>query len=224
MSINVVIDISHYNDTVNFAKVKEANIVGVIHKATQGVSGIDPKYNDNRKAALKEGLLWGAYHFGTGCDGVEQAKHFLSVAAPDKETLLVLDFEQNPACPSMNLVKGHTFEQKPACPSMNLAEAEAFINHVKEATGRYPGFYSGDYIKQCLESTKDSLNTLSNCWFWLAHYGNTPTVPSPWPTWTMWQYTDGIHCSEPHDVYKGFSCDRDRFNGDLDGLYRLWKV
>ena len=35
--INVVVDLSHHNETVDFAKMKAAGIVGVIHKATQGL-------------------------------------------------------------------------------------------------------------------------------------------------------------------------------------------
>lgn len=34
--IHVVIDLSHHNERVDFAKVKADGIVGVIHKATQG--------------------------------------------------------------------------------------------------------------------------------------------------------------------------------------------
>ena len=41
----------------------------------------------------------------------------------------------------------------------------------------------------------------------------------------MWQYTDGQHGSGPHQV-PGLggsgTCDRDKFNGNMDGLARLW--
>jgi hypothetical protein len=42
--LNVVIDISHYNRDVDFAAAKQAGILGVIHKATQGSGGVDPTY------------------------------------------------------------------------------------------------------------------------------------------------------------------------------------
>lgn len=204
MTINVVVDISHHNGNVDFAKAKASGIVGVMQKATQGQSGFDKTYDKNRKAARKEGLLWGAYHFATGSDGVKQADNFLSVATPDKDTLLVLDFEPNPTGPSMN-----------------LTEAHAFVTHVQQATGKYPGFYSGHYIKQLLGSKQDAL--LAKCWFWLAQYGKTPVVPANWPTWTMWQYTDGNLGPLPHDVPGIGDCDRDKFNGDLVQLDKLWK-
>jgi lysozyme len=204
MSINVVVDISHHNDSIDFAKAKASGIVGVIQKATQGQSGVDKTYAANRKAALREGLLWGAYHFATGSDGIKQAENFLTIAEPDDNTLLVLDFEPNPTGPSMD-----------------LSEAHAFVTHVQQETGRYPGFYSGHYIKQLLVGRVDPV--LQNCRFWLAQYGNTPVVPPTWPFWTMWQYTDGNAGPEPHSVPGIGDCDRDKFNGTLAQLENLWK-
>jgi lysozyme len=201
--LNVVIDISHHNGNVNLNKAKEDGIVGVIQKATQGQSGSDPTYNTNRTKAENAGLLWGAYHFATGSDGVKQAENFLSVVGDNKDVLLVLDFEPNPTGPSMT-----------------LEEARAFVTHINEETGRFPGFYSGHFIKQLLGSNTDPI--LSQCWFWLAQYGPTPVVPPNWETWTMWQYTDGAIGPQPHQVSGVGRCDRDKFNGNLTQLKKLW--
>jgi lysozyme len=201
--INVVIDISHHNGNVNLEKAKADGIVGVIQKATQGQSNTDPTYARNRDRARAAGLLWGAYHFATGSDGLKQAVHFLSVVGDDPEALLVLDFEPNPTGPSMD-----------------LEEARAFVTHVAAQTGRFPGFYSGHYIKQLLGSGSDPV--LAECWFWLAQYGPTPVVPKNWSTWTMWQYTDGAIGPTPHEVKGVGLCDRDKFNGNLTQLRKLW--
>jgi lysozyme len=202
--VNVVVDISHHNGTLNLKRAKEeGGIVGLISKATQGVTFTDPTYKGNRAKALGVGLLWGAYHFGTGSNGVHQAEHFLSVVQPDSKTLLVLDFESNPQGPDMT-----------------LEEARAFVTHVKEATGTFPGLYSGHYIKELLGTSKDPV--LANCWFWLAQYGPTAVVPVNWPTWTMWQYTDGAMGPEPHTVPGIGRCDRDKFNGSETQLRDLW--
>jgi GH25 family lysozyme M1 (1,4-beta-N-acetylmuramidase) len=128
--LNVVVDISHHNGNVNLAKAKEDGILGVIQKATQGQSFKDPTYYRNRQKAKDAGLLWGAYHFATGSDGLKQAQHFLDVVGNDPKTLLVLDFEPNPTGPSMD-----------------LEEARAFVTHINEERTRFPGFYSGHYIK-----------------------------------------------------------------------------
>jgi lysozyme len=74
---NAVVDLSHWNSDVNFKLVKEDGILGVVHKVTQGLKYVDPKYAKRRKVAENEGLLWGAYHFGVGENGKDQAEHFL---------------------------------------------------------------------------------------------------------------------------------------------------
>jgi len=39
--LTVVVDVSHHNGNANFAKANDAGI-GVIQKATQGQTGVDP--------------------------------------------------------------------------------------------------------------------------------------------------------------------------------------
>ena len=201
--INAVVDISHHNGNVNLVKAKADGILGVIQKATQGQSGKDPTFKTNRNKANDAGVMFGAYHFATGSDGLKQAQHFLDVVDSFDNTLLVLDFEPNPTGPDMT-----------------LEEARAFVLHVNEQTGRFPGMYSGHYIKQLLGSNKDDV--LAQCWFWLAQYGPTAVVPANWPTWTMWQYTDGAIGPEPHTVAGLGRCDRDKFNGNEAQLKKLW--
>lgn len=202
--LNVVVDISHHNGVnVNFQKAAGNGIIGVIQKSTQGQTGVDPTYKSNRAKAAKAGLLWAAYHFATGSDGLRQAEHFLSTVGDLTGTLLVLDFEANPTGPSMD-----------------LEEARAFVTHVREKSGRFPGLYGGHYLKGLLGTHSDSV--LAQCWFWLAQYGPTAVVPQNWKTWTMWQYTDGAFGPDPHTVNGIGRCDRDRFNGTEANLRKLW--
>lgn len=199
--LNVVVDLSHHNGSVDFIQAQGDGILGVIHKATQGTSFVDPLYKERVAPAKAAGLLWGAYHFGTGADGVEQADFFLQTVGPD--VLLVLDLEANGQGPSMS-----------------LEEARAFVTHIQSVTGRFPGLYAGSYLKGLLGTTNDPV--LGNCWFWLSQYGPTPVVPPAWPTWTMWQYTDGAAGPPPHEVAGIGRCDRDQFNGSADELAQLW--
>jgi len=143
---NVVIDLSHHSKKVDLQRAAADGIVGVIHKATQGSGFVDPTYGKNRKAAAAAGLLWGAYHFGTGADPVAQAKKFLQVASPEPQDLLVLDFEKNP----------------PNGPNMSLVQARTFITTVRDATGRMPALYGGFLLKQSLGGKTDPL--LASCW------------------------------------------------------------
>lgn len=201
--INVVVDLSHHNHVEDFNAAKADGIVGVIHKATQGFRYTDPKFKSRSEKAHDTGLLWGAYHFAVGGDGVAQADHFLSVVNPGENDLLVLDLENNPSGSSMT-----------------IDEAEEFVEHIHSSLGRWPGLYTGHYIKEKLGSNTDTI--LSNCWLWYAQYGERVKVPPAWSTWTMWQYTDGAVGPEPHVVDGIGNCDRDKFNGNLDALKRMW--
>jgi lysozyme len=195
--------LSHFNTVSSFETVKSAGIVGVIHKATQGTTMIDSHYHARKSSALAAGLWWGAYHFGTGGDGTAQAKYFLSVVEPGPNDLLVLDLEENPGGAGMT-----------------LAEAEDFVKYVEAETGRWPGLYGGSYVKELLGNNKET--ALAFCWFWLSEYGPTARVPAAWDTWTLWQYTNGVVGPPPHSVAGIGNCDRDMFNGDMDGLKKLW--
>jgi lysozyme len=201
--LNVVVDISHHNGNPDLQQAAAAGIVGVIHKATQGTGFTDNKYLTNRRKALDAGLLWGAYHFGTGSDGAAQADFFLATVNPGPDTLIVLDYEPN--------TDGAT---------MSLDDARAFVSEVNAKLGRFPGLYSGNLIKEQLGNNTDPI--LARCFFWLAQYGPNAVVPPNWPAWTLWQYTDGKAGPQPHTVPGIGSCDRDRFNGDIDTLKTLW--
>jgi lysozyme len=208
-SINVVIDISQHQEAVDFDNVKKDCIVGVIHKATEGFDFVDKKYAPRKEQALKSGLLWGAYHFGVGGNGSDQADFFLNTVQPDAQTLLVLDYESNRT--------GST---------MTLNQARKFVAHINEVTRRYPGLYSGHLIKEQLGGVTTPDPILSNCFLWIAQYnGPKPlNIPPTFRTWTFWQYTDGVHGPEPRRVTGIGQCDRNRFNGSPGQLKKLWGV
>ncbi len=201
--LNAVIDLSHHNPQPDFAAARQDGILGVIHKATQGVQFSDPQYSVRRQAAFGAGLLWGAYHFGVGGDGQAQAGRFLAVAKPGPADLLVLDLESNPAGPSMS-----------------VGDAEDFVQHIFNTTGRWPGLYSGSFIKENLPPGYSGV--LASCWLWIAEYGTAAAIPPAWKQWALWQYTAGSAGPEPHSVQGIGPCDRDMFNGDADDLTGLW--
>ena len=202
--IDAVIDVSHFDGTPDWAKVRASSILGVIHKATQGKSYVDPTFASARTAVPAAGMLWGAYHFGTG-DGTggDQAKFFLDTVQPDAQTLLSIDFEPNPS--------GTT---------MSLQQMLDWIDVVQKATGRWPVVYGGkSLLFGAIGSTQQPV--LAQCPLWVAQYTSAPapsSIPSQvWKDWTFWQYTetgkvDGI------DV----NVDRERFNGTAEELAAKW--
>lgn len=206
---NAIVDISHFQKFPDFGRVASAGILGVFHKATQGVSFVDPNFSTNRAAINSAGLLFGAYHFGTGVDGGQQAQHFLATVNPQPGDLLVLDFETAPQ----------------GTPQMTADQARAFVVAVQAATGVFPGLYgSPSFLAANGGNTPDPV--FSNCWLWLAQYNaniQSPQPPGAWTAWTLWQYTDGQNGAEPVPVDGIGSCDRDTFNGTPDQLTAFWQ-
>jgi lysozyme len=205
--LNVIADLSHYNSPVDFTAAAQGGLLGVVHKATQGLLDVDPTYAERRPLAQAAGLLWGAYHFGVDADGAAQARRLLATVQNHNQVLLMLDFE----APATG-------------PGMSTAQAEAFAATILAFTGRYPGLYSTrDYLAQ---TGADRSPVLAHCWLWLADYNAVPEpgVPPAWRTWTMWQYTDGKQGNEPRTAPGIGPCDRDQFNGELPGLHALWGV
>ena len=198
--LDCIIDLSHHNIVTSCDSIRESGFVGIINKATQGTSFVDKTYHERRQAALDSGLLWGAYHFGEAGPVLSQVHHFLDTVRPTHTDLLVLDFE-------------------PCADTMTLEGAELFVDEVYLATHRWPGLYSGQSF--CTDTLAGSTQTpLARCWLWLARYSTEPPeVPPAWDVFTLWQYTD-------QGVVQGIEgpCDRNKFNGTMEGLLHLWGV
>jgi lysozyme len=208
---NTVIDI--YNGTHvaddGFHQLANAGIEAVIHKATQGLDFADASYDARRKRVGVVGLLWGAYHFASDDDPVQQADHFLLVANPGPNDLMVLDFEPN-----------HTQG------TMTRAQAEAFVDQIHQHMGRFPTVYAGLSFLTSAMSGHSANSPLKNCPLWIAvyptHSNYVPQVPAPWTAFKLWQYTDGNNGPQPHQVPGIGPCDRDKFNGDSTQLKNWW--
>jgi lysozyme len=196
--IDDIIDVSHWNEPVDFRKVAGAGIVAVIAKASQGAGYTDPAYASFRKQAAAQGLLWGSYHFGTGDDAAAQVEHYLGTASPGDGDLVCLDFEPDPHGASMT-----------------LGQARDFVGLFQQRTGRYPVLYGGYWLKQQLGHHADAL--LARCPLWLAQYAPAAVLPPGWKAYALWQFTDREQALP--GVRK---VDRDRFDGSDVALRRRW--
>lgn len=223
--LDAVIDISHNVRVSDFNLVRRSNILGVIHKATEGGDWIDPSYASRRRQAEAAGLLWGAYHFGTRqYPGEQQAASFLAAAQPGPRTLMALDIEPNEGNPRN---------------TMRLSQAEAFVLAIHRATGRLPIVYihpkyaNGQRYGRTgamLESPITSSSVVSRCDLWLADYREQPEVPSAWADrgWRLWQYvadereSDAAYGTASRAVRGLDICDRNLFAGDSAALSRFW--
>jgi lysozyme len=175
-----VLDISHWNTVSDWAAVKNAGVIGIIHKATEGTSYKDPNYDGARKAAQSVGLMWGAYHFANGSDPKKQADFFLGVADLDNNFLYALDWEDDPG--------GDT---------MTGGQARTFIEHLEKNIGeKRTVIYSGNTAKEALGSYKDTFFGARR--LWLAQYSTDPKPQVSWDDWWLWQYSDGQNGPQPH--------------------------
>jgi lysozyme len=201
----IVIDLSHHNAHVDFQRVRATGIVGVIHKATQGVGFIDSKYRVRKQAALAAGLLWGAYHFGTGEDVDEQVNHFLDVTQPDGSFVLVLDFEKNEPSPGN---------------SISSPQAKHFLAVTEQRAGQRPTIYTGSYMNSTVGGHPDP--DLARYRVWWARYTDVPHLHPTWQSYWLWQYTDGHHGPEQREVDGVGSCDCNTFVGTEAELRANW--
>jgi lysozyme len=225
--LDAVIDISHNVTVTDFAAVRRSGILAVIHKVSEGGDWFDPSYTPRRHQAENAGLLWGAYHFGTGqYSGTDQANAFLRAAQPSATTLMSLDVEVN--------------DRKPAN-SMRLNQAEAFVQTVYQATGRLPIVYThpkwanGEKMGRggrTLGGTITPQSILAKCDLWLADYREQPEVPYAWQGrgWKLWQYlanedtSTAAYGAQPRAISGVSHCDRNLFNGNTAQLYQFWRA
>src|SRR5262245_51486597 len=176
-----VLDISHHNDVTSWDSIRNAGIVGIIHKATEGTSYVDDQYVKRCAPAMRAGLTWGAYHFANGSSVQAQVNHFLSVVGVDDETLYALDWEDDP--------NGNT---------MSASQAKEFLQLIGEKIGMYRCVvYSGNTAKSKLGSKPDEF--FGKHRLWLAQYASSGiTVQASWDDCWIWQYSDGNVGPGPH--------------------------
>jgi GH25 family lysozyme M1 (1,4-beta-N-acetylmuramidase) len=204
-----VVDISHHNRVVDLHLTAAAGAWGVIHKSSQGRGMRDPDYAARRIQARAAGLLWGAYHFNDGSDVEAQVAWFIKCAAPDDETLMVLDFEDNKAS------------------NMTVQNAVKFLRLLEQRTGRKGAIYSGNRLKETIAE----LNAADRAYLcahrlWLCQYGPRAVLPHGFAHYWLWQYTgDGVG-QKPHTIAGIIAgnggLDLNLYDGDREQLAREW--
>jgi lysozyme len=200
--INSIIDLSHHHK-ISAKTAKESGVVAIIHKATEGVDFYDKEYPKAKVEAKAIGLLWGSYHFSNNKSPAEQVKNYLSYAKPEDDELICLDFEHN---------NGN---------EMSLEQAEKFVTLIKKELGRFPMLYGGAWLREQVKANTNAI--LAQCPLWYRRYASTPKeLPTQiWPTYTLWQYTDGKEGASPKSV-NGIACDRNFFQGTESELKAAW--
>lgn len=199
------IDVSHWQNTIDWTQVAASGVRFAFVKATDGRSYVDPMYEANRAGAAAAGVTIGAYHYArpdrSANDAIAEADHFVDVAAPAPGDLLpVLDLE---------VAGGLSTEEI-------TAWTLAWLNEVTLRTGVKPIVYTSPngWINRTADTT--AIADAGYTVLWVAHWNvATPTVPANnWQGygWTFWQYSNcgsvpGIQGCVDLDWFNGLTFD-----------------
>jgi GH25 family lysozyme M1 (1,4-beta-N-acetylmuramidase) len=177
------IDVSHWQGTIDWAKVKAAGKKFAFIKATESTDFLDDKWATNRSQAKAQGIKVGAYHFarpGTNTgDAVNEANWFVKHAKPvSGEMLPVLDLE---------VTGGLTDAQLEAW-------AKSFLDRVYSLTGVRGAVYTSPSFWSSNVGNSTKIAAAGYKVLWIAHWtsSTSPTLPANnWNGngWTFWQYT-----------------------------------
>jgi len=168
-----MIDVSHYQGTINWATVA-VSISSAWIKATQGASYTDPQYATNWSGAGTNGIYRGSYHFYVaGVDPVAQANHFYAIAASAGEIGWAVDVEEiNDTTPNND----------------TPANYKIFLDRMETLTGRKCVIYTrASYWNKYIGFQ----SWASDYPLWVAHwYAAVPTLPNGWSNWIYWQFSN----------------------------------
>jgi lysozyme len=191
------IDISKYQGTVDFQKVKAAGISYIFIRATEGNTYQDPNFESNFSSSRAAGLATGVYHFyETNDEPLSQLKNFKSIV-----TLRPGDLP-----PVIDIEKLHNQDK-----SNLVGNIKVFLNGLEFHYGVKPILYSGHNF------SNEYLTQFGDYPLWLAEYEvDKLNLPVGWSNWTFWQWSQSTDISGIEG-----KVDADRFNGDELGFRNL---
>ncbi len=201
------IDVSQFQNTIDWSKVAGAGVQFAFIRATEGTTIQDSNFVTNWNNAEQAGIPVGAYHFFTTASPVSsQITNFVNEMGlvKDKGALpVVLDVE-NPA------------QFKGIAPADAVKMIQQWLTGVENTLHVRPMLYmSSDFATKVLGDS----NALNSYRLWVADYttASTPIVDKPWGNnWTFWQHADsGQVPGITTDV------DLDYFNGTPSQLKNL---
>lgn len=168
------VDISYWNGSIDFDKVKASGIEFVIIKAGGSDKGfyIDPMFITNYNKAKAAGLFVGAYYFaGKNFRGIEagakDAERFIKILDGLKfEYPVFLDIE----------AQENRYKEQ-------ITDAAIAFCEEMEKAGYYVGIYASD-----ISGFKDKLihDRIKSYAHWVARYGKEPEVCK---NFEIWQYS-----------------------------------
>jgi lysozyme len=191
------VDISKYQGTVDFSKLKAAGVHYVFIRATEGITYQDADYKTNHAGAKAAGLRVGVYHFyETDDDPQAQLNNFKSLVSLSTGDL----------APVIDIEKLHQKDDKDLI--VNLIQ---FLDGLESHYKIKPIVYTGKKF------ANKYLSGFGDYPLWLAEYQvDQPMIPNGWKSWTFWQWSE----SGTMNGIEGL-VDMDRFNGNQNEFNKL---
>ncbi len=204
------LDISWCQGVIDWAVVPAEYAFAVV-KVSEGTAGQDPTRAANVAGAHATGRAVGMYHYlRPSQDALAQVQNlWRAVGDTLPDIRPALDLESAPDNMSANDLAEWFLRV--------TDETERYFG-VPPLVYTYPWFYRSR-IADAVRASGSIGQRLARCPLWMADYskserpadGDSPFVPLPWSTWTMWQ-TSGDKSSRVPGI--GGPVDHDVFNGD----------
>lgn len=201
------IDVSKYQGTINWTKVKDSGVTFGFIRVSDGRNTRDQKFAANWANARAAGVVRGPYQFFRPTqDAVAQAQLLIDALGQDYDAAdlpPVIDVE----------VDGGL------APATVRARVQRWIDHVEAQLGRKPIIYSGAYFWRDEVGGGDEFERHP---LWIAQYTSLcPRLPQPWERWAFWQHTDsgrvpGITGKVDTNRFDGTRADLDALIADSD--------
>ena len=169
------VDVSSYQQNVDFAKLYDQGIEFVFIKATEGSSHQDPSFAEKWQHVQESNLLSGAYHyFSYKSSGASQAQNFINAVGDLSGRLLpVVDLELTPE----EVIN-------PPDKTEVVLSLKAFLAVIEEEYNIKPILYSRQdyYEKYLAEDFSEYPRWVTNVFF--------PVFIEAGDNWVIWQYND----------------------------------
>lgn len=180
-SAKLGIDVSKWNEEIDWAAVKEAGIEFAIIRcgyrgASTGALVIDPRYQENIEGAIEAGIPVGVYFFTQARDeieAVEEASMVIRLIEDyDVDYPVFLDSE---SAGGRGRADGLDSDER-------TRAHRAFLQTIQAA-----GYETGVYASRNWLNDRLDMTRLSDYRIWLAEYADVPTYDEYY--YHMWQYT-----------------------------------
>ena len=180
-SAKLGIDVSKWNEEIDWAAVKEAGIEFAIIRcgyrgASTGALVIDPRYEENIEGAIEAGIPVGVYFFTQARDeieAVEEASMVIRLIEDyDVDYPVFLDSE---SAGGKGRADGLDSDER-------TRAHRAFLQTIQAA-----GYETGVYASRNWLNDRLDMTRLSDYRIWLAEYADVPTYDEYY--YHMWQYT-----------------------------------